>query len=156
MDYTSLDLNMRINGVQKTPWWFFFFYVDISTITIGKVNATNDQKQQAIRFALSRLGDRYQWAWHDDRRYESWHANPVLTDQHNPFYDKYYYPDDSYFNQWTCAELVWAAYLHQGIELDSEPFRYSDPDYNNETFFYVGNDEISNSDNITIVPPIWN
>ena len=153
IDYTSLDLNLPWNGVQKTAWWIFLLYADLRTITIGKVHASDDQKQQAKQFALSHIGEHYQWSWQDDWRYESWHANPVLTDQSNPFYEKYYYPNDPYSNQWTCAELAWAAYLHQGIELGSEP--YHDPDYNNETFFYVGPDTIKNSDNITMVSPLW-
>lgn len=153
IDYTSLDLNLPWNGVQKTAWWIFLLYADLRTITIGKVHATDGQKEGAKWFALSRLGEHYQWAWPNDWRYESWHANPVLTDTNNPFYEKYYYPNDPYSNQWTCAELVWAAYLHQGIELGSEA--YQDPDYNNETFFYVGIDTIKNSDNITMVSPLW-
>lgn len=154
-DYTSVDLNLRINGVQKTKSWVFFLYVHLKSITIGKVHATTDQKQQAIQFALSHLGDHYQWGWPKDPKYESWHANPVLTDPQNPYYEYYYYPDDPYYNQWTCAEFVWAAYLHQGIELDGEPAAYPDPDFNNQTFFYVGTDDLKKSENITLEPPIW-
>ncbi len=154
-DYTSLDLNLRINGVQTTKWWVFLLYVYFQSITIGKVHATNDQKQHAIQFAMSHRGDRYQWGWSNDSKYESWHANPVITDPQNPYYEQYYYPDDPYFNQWTCAELVWAAYLHQEIELDSNPVAYPDPDFNNQTFFYVGNNDLRHSENITIVSPIW-
>ena len=154
-DYTLLDLNLRINGVQTTRWWVFLLYVNLQSITIGKVHATNDQKQQAIQFAMSHRGDHYQWGWPNDSKYESWHTNPVLTDSQNPYYKKYYYPDDPYFNQWFCAELVWAAYLHQGIELDSNPVPYPDPDFNNQTFFHVGNNDLRKSENITLVSPIW-
>jgi hypothetical protein len=155
-DYTISDLNTSKNGVQKTPWWIFLLYADLDTISIGKVNADCGQKSQAIQFALSVLGNHYQYSgkkyW---RRYESWHANPVIIDSNNPFYEKYYYPDDPYFNQWICTELVWAAYLNQGIELDSTPYEIPDSDYNNQVFFRVNCNDILNSNNIYIVPPTW-
>lgn len=154
-DYTFFDLNCPINGVQKTPWWVFLLYVNCSTITLGKVNASDDQKLQAIQFVLNHIGDHYQWGWQDDRKYESWHTNPVLSDPNNPFYDKYYYPDDLFYNQWTCAELVWAAYLHQGIELDGKPYRSPDPLCNNETFFYVSTNDLKITDYMTMVSPLW-
>ncbi len=154
-DYTFFDLNNHRNGVQKTAWWIFLLYVDCSTITIGKVNASDDQKQQAIQFALNHSGDYYQYAWPNDYRYESWHANPVLSNPNNPFYEKYYYPNDLFSNQWTCTELIWAAYLHQGIELDGVPLPFPDPHYNNETFFFVSTDNLKKTDYITMITPLW-
>ncbi len=154
-DYTSIDLDLAINGVQKTPWIIIYCIANPRTLTIAKVHADQNQKQQAINFTLSNLGEHYQWAWPNNWRYESWHANPDITNTSNPFYDKYYYPDDPCVDQWTCSELVWAAYLHQGIQIDSTPITDPDPDFNNESFFYVGTTDILNSTNVTTCKPVW-
>ena len=95
---------------------------------------------------MSRRGDHYQY-WN----YETWHANPNLTDPKNPYYEKYYYPDDPYINEWICGELVWASYLHQEIDLGS--VKEPDPDFNDETFFHAGWYTIKDNENVTLVTP---
>ncbi len=156
IDYTSIDLNHHINGVQVTPWIMIYLISKHDTITIGKVAANQCQKEHAIDFAISKIGDHYQWAWPDNWRYESWHANPAITNTSNAFYEKYYSPEDPYINQWTCAELVWAAYINQGIQLDYHPFSRPDPDYENQEYHFVGTHHLRHSENISLVDPLWN
>jgi len=142
-DY-SLSSNIKsLNGVQITPWWVFKLYVDLSTLKIGKVKASPIQKLNAIIFTFRQLQEPYQYAWTNYEPYHSWFANPDIKNPSNPYYDKYYYPDDPYINHWTCSELIWAAYLNQGIELDSTPYTEDGEHY------YVGPDDVRNSYYVT-------
>ncbi|MCK4349054.1 MAG: hypothetical protein KAW47_10595 [Thermoplasmatales archaeon] len=128
------------NGVQFSPkTWMKLVY---ENFTIGKVTtATPNQKQDAVDFAISQQDKPYQWY------YESYHANPNITDLTNPFYEKYNYSEDPYIDYWYCSELVWASYLQQSIELDSMP---NCIDYNPtpppECFYWVGVDDLYHTD----------
>jgi len=110
-----------LNGVQVSPWlWMNLVYCNFQ---VGKVpSASSTDKANAVKFALSHLGQTYQHTYPDYEPYHSWHANPDITDPQNPYFRKYYYPNDPYINYWCCSELVWAGYLHQSIELDSTPW----------------------------------
>lgn len=151
IDYSFFGAFDYLDGVQITPWWVFALFVDYSTITIGKVNASFVEKIHAICFALKQLNEPYQYAWMNFTPYHSWHANPDLTNPANPFYEKYNYPDDPYVDYWTCAEFVWASYLHQGINLDSTAYPHLDST-DGQYYYYVGPDDILNSENITLYP----
>ena len=144
-----------LNGVQITPWCIFSLYADEDTFLIGKVHvATEQQKLKAIGFSFSRLFDQYQWGSPDYDPYHSWHANPDITDHTNPFYEKYQYPDDPYIDYWYCYELIWAAYLHQEIEIDGDPTLEYD-DILQDYFYCIGVDDFKISDNVTICSPTW-
>jgi len=65
-----------------------------------RVDATSDQRQTAVNFALSQVGKVYNW------HYENKH-----TSSSRPC--------------WYCSELVWAAYMAAGIDLDSNSVNWS-------------------------------
>ena len=147
-NYSIIGIIKYIDGVQLSP--MLWLNIIFTNFTYAKVNsATDNQKQQAIKFSIKQIPEPYQVGWASLTSYDSWHANPDLTDPMNPFYEKYYYPDDPYIDYWTCAELVWAAYLHQGIELDSTPNLIYDP-IEEDYFYYVGTNDIRNSENVTM------
>ena len=145
-DYSIFDIFNILDGVQITPWWFFLLYVDLSTITFGKVKATLSQRIKAIIFTLRQLGETYQHGVEGYEPYYSWHVNPDITDPNNPFYEIYYYPDDPYVDYWICGELVLAAYLHQWINLGSTK---PDPE-GDGIHFCVTPEDIRISENITM------
>jgi uncharacterized protein YycO len=113
------EIKLFENGVQFSPKsWMKLIY---ENFTLGRVrNVTSRQKQAAVGFALDQYRDPYQWTK------GCWHANPNLVDPGNPFYEKYHFPEDPYIDYWYCSELVWACYLHQGIELDNDSDCYSE------------------------------
>jgi len=127
-----------LDGVQISPWWWMnLVYCDF---TVGTVtSATQGNKLAAVCFAISRLGQQYQHTYQGYDPYHSWHANPDIDDPESP----YYYPDDPYINYWYCSELVWAAYLRQGINTDSTPGPIDGQHY------LVSPDDMLNSSNIT-------
>ena len=147
-NYTILSIIDYLDGVQISPkWWLDIFFTNY---TYAKVNpATKNQKQQAIDFAIGQIPEPYQDGWVNLPSYDSWHANPDLTDPQNPYYEKYYFPNDPYIDYWTCAELVWAAYLQQEVEIDSTPYLEYDS-IEEDYFYYVGTNDIRNSENVTI------
>jgi len=133
------------DGVQETHILLFALWA--TNLTIGKVNGADyNVRQKAVSFAINQTGCRYQWAWPKMSNYMSWHSNPNLTNTSNPFYEKYYYPEDQYVNFWTCAELVWAAYLHQEIQLDGLNLSGDDGEH-----YWVGNDSLRASENLTLL-----
>jgi uncharacterized protein YycO len=136
------------DGVRKTP--FIVFWLWGTNFKIGKVNTTNEIKMDAVTFALEQIGKPYQWVWSGGDERPIWHVNPNITDPENPFFEKYNYQDDITIDRWYCSELVWAAYLHQGINIDA----YPDPDLNNsnnnESYYYVGPDNIKFSEQVNI------
>jgi len=114
-DYTAWE-GGYLDGVQISPWWWM--NVVFCDFTVGRVDsATTNQKLEAVAFSLSQIGETYQHSYPNYEPYHSWHANPDIDDPGSP----YYYPDDPYINYWYCTEIVWAAYLHQGINTDSTP-----------------------------------
>jgi hypothetical protein len=62
------------------------------------ISATPSQRYNATQWALSRIGDPYQ-TW--DPRKEANPDAPIIT-----------------ASRWYCSEIVWAAYYHQGIDID--------------------------------------
>jgi uncharacterized protein YycO len=80
------------------------FHLWAENITYGVLsNVTKEQREGAVSWALSQIGQPYQeniFPLNDD---------PTDT-------------DDPASDQWFCSELVWAAYLHQGVELDEPSF----------------------------------
>jgi hypothetical protein len=63
------------------------------------VDASVEQKQKAVEWALTQLGQPYQ--------------SKYINKNYNPYDNK-----DLYSNEWYCTELIWAAYKNQGIDLD--------------------------------------
>jgi uncharacterized protein YycO len=138
-------------GVQKTPWWKFYFWA--TNFTIGKVtDATAQQKQKAINHATALLGAGYQSAFSNYPPFCYW-ANPDITDPSNPYYHKtYYYPVDSWADKYFCAELVWACYLSitpSPINLDPDP--KPDGTYNGNPAWGVYPNTLLYSTNMTFI-----
>lgn len=130
------EFKLEENGVQiSSKAWLKLVYENFS---IGKpINVSLEQRQQAIGFALSQDEKEYQWG----RIY--WYANPNITDIENPFYSKYYFPDDEYVDSWYCSELVWAAYLQTGLNLDGTlDYDKPNPSPPPEGFYWVGVDDL--------------
>lgn len=97
---------LPIPKVIFTPLFLLKLY---SEVTYCRVNLADESlRRDAIDFAVSQLGKPYQHLTiipNDDPF--RWHAN--------------YNPDDTtdpYSDWWYCAELVWASYYNQGINLD--------------------------------------
>jgi len=136
------------DGVQKTHILLFALWA--TNLTIGKVNGADyNTRQKAISFAINQTGCMYQWGWPNMSNYMSWHANPNITNASSPFYEKYHYPEDQYVDFWYCSELVWAAYLHQEIQLDG--LNLSD----NEGHYWIGCDSLLASEKLTVCD-YWN
>jgi uncharacterized protein YycO len=75
---------------------FFKFDIDI---VFGKVKSANEtQKLKAIEFAESQIGKPY-----------------LITFPKDPC------PSSK---EWYCSELLWAAYLHQGIDIDKNAWNF--------------------------------
>jgi hypothetical protein len=98
------------------------FHIWAKDITYGTVKtATTAQRQNAIKFAKDQLGKPY--------------------DPYKCFFMPWYKrPKDPSPNTeaWSCAELVWAAYYNQGIDIDRDGDRIP----------YVGTTEISSDDDV--------
>jgi len=103
IDYVIEATFLPFPRVRYTPLFLLQIY---SKLYYAKVtNADNKIRQGALDFAEGRLGDEYQHFWYADG--VSWHANNNHDDEKDINSDK-----------WYCAELVWAAYYNQGIDLD--------------------------------------
>lgn len=77
-------------------------------ITYGKVKTANEtQRQNAIKFAEGQIGKPY-----DPYKF---YFLPWLTRPKDPSPDA---------EAWYCSELVWAAYYHQGIDIDRNGDRF--------------------------------
>jgi len=132
-----------LNGVQFTPMWFIRFWA--TNITYGTVtNISNHQKDLAFKFILDQYNEPYQYGWPGFDDYMSWHCNPDIDNQDSP----YYFPEDPYLNYWFCSEIIWAGYLHQGINIDATPDCLQD--FDGEYYYLVTADDIRNSENITL------
>jgi len=102
-------------GVVITPRFIFNLWG--TNFTFGYVkNATEEQREGAIKWAKTQVGKPYQWAFPNKDNYQSWHACPNPDGSaYDPNGTKYY---ECYPNYWYCSELVWAAYLSQSRDLD--------------------------------------
>jgi hypothetical protein len=72
-------------------------------------NVTAEQRHNATEWALSRIGDLYQ-TW-DPRKCADPNASLITA------------------NQWYCSEIVWAAYYHQGIDIDRNGWKRDFPSF---------------------------
>ena len=89
---------MPFGGVRIVP--FNFLNTWATNIVFASVdNTTESQRENAVKWAKSRLFKPYQFNPH-------WPSNP------NPF-DEY----DKYSDCWTCSELIWAAYWNNGVNM---------------------------------------
>ena len=114
-DYTAWG-GGYLDGVQISPWWWM--NVVYCNFTVGRVvSATPTKILETLGFSICQIGETYQHTYSGYEPYHSWHANPDINDPQSP----YYYPDDPYIEYWYCTELVWASYLHQGINIDATP-----------------------------------
>ena len=140
------------SGVQKTPWWIFYFWAE--NFTIGKVtNATSQQKQEAIDHANSLLGLGYQSAFSDYPPYFIW-SDPNITDPANPYYhERYYYPSDPVWgNKYFCAELVHACYLWATPSpINIDPYPASDGTYDGHPAWKIYPRTLLDSKNMTFI-----
>ena len=143
-DYSMSKLGL-FNGVQFSPMWFYLCWA--CNITYGRVNnASSEQINQAFKFILKQYREPYQYSWPGNDDFMSWHCNPDIDDPYSP----YYFPDDPYLNYWFCAELVWASYLHQNINIDATPDPLWDP--SEYGYYYLASvDDIRNSENVTML-----
>lgn len=107
IDWVIEATYLPIPEVRLTPLLLLRLY---SKVYYGQVNVANEAiRQKAIDFAENQLGQPYQHLGiipKDDPF--RWHANYNPED-----------PVDPYSDSWYCAELVWASYYNQGIDLDT-------------------------------------
>ena len=92
--------NLRGSGAVQINN-FTWFHSWAKNFAFARVtSASTKQKQDAIEFALSRIGDKYQVFFRIFRKI----ADPM-------------YPHFS-SKMWYCTEFVWASYYNQGIDID--------------------------------------
>jgi uncharacterized protein YycO len=97
----NLIIHSIFGGVRITSLGLLkIWYTDI---VIGRVdNTTLQERIKVVRWAKTQLAKPYQYN-------SKWPSNPNPRDQ-----------DDKYSKRWTCAELVWAAYWNNGIDISNE------------------------------------
>ena len=121
------------DGVQITSMFFFTSWAD--DVAFGYVKtASEEQRIQAYNFEVSQLGRPWQ-----DPYNESWYANADPDD-----------PDDPYSDEWMCSEIVWAAYLHQGINIDVTPFPPPPEEGGDGIHLYVAPQDIADDDDVAL------
>lgn len=119
------------DGVQYTALSIFRRWA--ADVAFGYVaTASESQRMGALNFAQSQLGQPYQNA-HE----ESWHANANPDD-----------PNDPYSDEWMCSELIWASYLHQGINIDVTPFPPPPEEGGDGIHLYVAPQDIADDDDV--------
>lgn len=107
MDFVIEATYIPTPKVKYTPLIILKLY---GSLTFGKVTAADEvTRDGALNFAKSQLGRPYQ---HISNLPENdpfrWHANSDPDDTVDPYSD-----------WWYCAELIWASYYNQGIDLDT-------------------------------------
>ena len=118
--------------VTYAPLAFYLLWAE--EIAYGKVvTAEEGQRLGAVEFAVEQLYLPYQDA------YECWWANPDPDD-----------PDDPYSDAWYCSELVWAAYWHQGINIDATPEPPSPEEGGDGVHLYVSPQDIADDDDVAL------
>lgn len=106
MDYVIEATYLPTPKVRYTPLILLKFY---SSLKFGRVTAADQvARDGALAFVKSQLGRSYQHLTNlpEDDPFR-WHANSNPDD-----------PVDPYSDCWYCAELVWASYYNQGVDLD--------------------------------------
>jgi hypothetical protein len=73
------------------------------------MNATAEQRHNASMWAISRIGDKYQ-TW-DPRKCADPDSKMITA------------------RRWYCSEIIWAAYYHQGIEIDKNEWKRDFPSF---------------------------
>ncbi|MBU0496680.1 MAG: hypothetical protein KKG04_01835, partial [Candidatus Thermoplasmatota archaeon] len=137
-NYTIFQKISYLDGVQiHSKLWLNIFFCNFSCATIH--NATNLERREAVRFALSQLGCAYQNPYKNHTVYDSWHANFDPDD-----------PIDPYATWWYCSELCWASYYQQGINIDATPEKVLDDD--GKYYYKTICDDIKKSGNVTLYP----
>lgn len=120
--------------VTITPLAFYYLWAD--EIAYGTVTtASAEQRLAAVDFAWSQLYSPYQ------DPYECWWASPDPND-----------PDDPYSGQWYCAELVWAAYYNQGIDIDAHPGPEPPEEGGDGVHLWVSPQDIADDDDVEVYP----
>ena len=114
-----------ISGIGLLKLWS-------KNIRYGKVNATSEQKENAVEWAINQLGQPYQ------SDYTNKNCDPK---------DK----KDKYSDEWYCTELVWAAYKSQGIDLDkntAEKDIVTMADIKGNEYFSFYNEDVKNNSDV--------
>ena len=139
IDWVVEATYLPIPKVRFTPLFLLKIYSNVTYCSVPLADEVS--RKDALNFAVTQLGKPYQHLsnipQNDPFR---WHAN------YNP-----YDPVDPYSDCWYCAELVWASYYQQGIDLDPV-YPESRPNNYLEGYGYlrfVSPQNIFNSDNST-------
>ena len=117
----------RWGGVQYTH--MMFWKLICTNWKVARIPANSSQRNAMITFCQGQWKDDYQWSYVNDFRYETcfcdpcWADHPAVTNQ--TLILKYSEAiHNEYSNQWHCAELVWAAWMHgANIDLDPTPYK---------------------------------
>jgi len=118
--------------VRITPLWVFNLWAE--SVAFGTVTpATGAQRLAAVEFALSQLERPYQ---HADI---CWWANADPDD-----------PEDFFSDWWYCSELVWAAYLNQGINIDADPAPPPPEEGGDGIHLWVSPQELADDDDVDL------
>lgn len=101
----------------------------LTNFTVAKIpGASTSERNNMITFCQNQWKEDYQWSYPDDYRYESCFVNPDISAS-PPVTDpvlinRYSDAFVEYINEWHCAELVWAAWMHgANIDLDPSPYK---------------------------------
>jgi len=104
---TMPNLVTHVAEINISNYSNFFVLHCVHPTFARVVNVTAVQRQNAVTWALSRIGDLYQ-TW-DPRKCADPNASLITADQ------------------WYCSEIVWAAYYHQGIDIDQNGWKRDFP-----------------------------
>jgi len=133
--YHVIKYNCRELGIM-IPYHLFRY----SGIVLVRVNATMEQKQNAIEFAENQVGKFFDFFYeHKDKN-------------HNPNDI-----NDIYSNKFYCSELVWAAYYNcngtigEGIDIDCNGWEKDVEDKRGNKYSFVAPLEIINDDDVEVI-----
>jgi len=120
--------------VTVTPLAFYYLWAD--EIAYGTVTtASPQQRLAAVGFARGRLSRPYQ------DPYECWWANADPDD-----------PTDPHSDDWYGAELIWAAYYNQGIDIDAHPGPEPPEQGGDGIHLWVSPQDIADDDDVEVYP----
>lgn len=106
----------------------------LKNCTVAKIpGASSMERNYMITFCRNQWKEDYQWAYPGDNRYESCFVTPDISASpavNDPvLIDRYSDAFVAYINEWHCAELAWAAWMH-GANIDLDPSPYKEWGYN--------------------------
>jgi hypothetical protein len=130
--YHVIKYKCRLFGLMF-PYHLFRY----DGIVIVRVNATAEQKQNAIKFAENQVGKRFDF----DHDKENKNFDPKD-------------PNDPNANKWYCSELVWAAYYNQGIDIDYNGWEKDIQDKKGNNYSFVSPLDIIADDDVQVMK-IW-